>query len=150
MIQSPGFFVTDHCLLFHTGSSLLRSGLLLQQGRVEGVIQVHDSAVHDVAFGAETVFVTCSADGSARVVDSRCDMNPGRCHIIKPFLDLSRDRFLWSVAQHTDILTANDGKACPSCLRIPAGSLAHGNCIIDRPLYLQGAIQNSQLWVVKC
>ena len=45
--------------------------LCMQHGQVEGTIQVHDSPVHDVAYGAETVFVTCSADGTARIVDSR-------------------------------------------------------------------------------
>ena len=35
-------------------------------------LSVHKEACHDVAWGAAHVFASCAADGSARVVDTRC------------------------------------------------------------------------------
>lgn len=44
----------------------------MQKGALDARLNVHKDAVHDVAWGAATVFGTASADGSARIVDTRC------------------------------------------------------------------------------
>lgn len=71
---------------------MIDMGMWMQHGVVEGAFQVHDSAVHDVAFGAETVFATCSADGSARILD---------CRFVLMHLFRQLTMFLLGVVQHS-------------------------------------------------
>lgn len=43
----------------------------LEAGKSEAPISAHTKAVYDISFGTESVLATCSADGSARIVDIR-------------------------------------------------------------------------------
>lgn len=43
----------------------------IEAGKSEAPISVHNQAVYDLSFGAEPLLATCSADGSARIVDIR-------------------------------------------------------------------------------
>jgi WD40 repeat protein len=44
----------------------------VQAGKSDAPILAHSQAVYDVSFGTDSVIATCSADGTARIVDIRC------------------------------------------------------------------------------
>lgn len=44
----------------------------MQAGQLAMRVHAHSHAVYDVSWGQNGVFATCSADGSARIVDTRC------------------------------------------------------------------------------
>jgi WD40 repeat protein len=44
----------------------------VQAGKSEAPILAHNRPVYDISFGTDSVIATCSADGTARIVDVRC------------------------------------------------------------------------------
>lgn len=55
------------CMVFHN-----KATLMLQAGKSDAPICVHSKSVYDISFGTDSVLATCSADGSARIMDTRC------------------------------------------------------------------------------